>query len=223
MSPWDRSGWYRGSSSALTCVRGGFSALERGDILVFFQRAQSPHPSRLGGIQIFSDSEGRFLFVSGDPQPERAFAHSCSGKDPVPAADGSGAGDGTAGSVGSMGGHSLLGGTAAGLTAVPFWKGTARSYRAFFRAHRLIVAAFGHRTRETSPWLTGPGIWRTTSGAWSRDRWSCRYGWTGELPDLPRKIGMAARQLLAAAELTDPTMPATGNNRRYCFLFIIYY
>ncbi|MFR1618261.1 MAG: hypothetical protein ACLSUM_13245 [Dysosmobacter welbionis] len=25
-----------------------------------------------------------------------------------------------------------------------------------------------------------------------------------------RKIGMAARQLLAAAELTDPTMPATG-------------
>lgn len=31
-----------------------------------------------------------------------------------------------------------------------------------------------------------------------------------ELPDLPRKIGMAARQLLAAAELTDPTMPATG-------------
>ena len=28
---------------------------------MFFQRAQSPHPSRLGGIQIFSDSEGRFL------------------------------------------------------------------------------------------------------------------------------------------------------------------
>ena len=29
-----------------------------------------------------------------------------------------------------------------------------------------------------------------------------------DMPDLHRKIGMAAWQLLAAAEVTDPTMPA---------------
>ena len=31
-----------------------------------------------------------------------------------------------------------------------------------------------------------------------------------DMPDLPRKIGMAAWKLLAAAEVTDPTIPSTG-------------
>ena len=82
---------------------------------MFFQRAQSPHPSRLGGIQIFSDSEGRFLLFP--------VIRSRSGPSHILAA------------VETL---------SPPLTAVPFWKGTARSYRAFFRAHRLIVAAFGH-------------------------------------------------------------------------------
>ena len=121
---------------------------------MFFQRAQSPHPSRLGGIQIFSDSEGRFLFVSGDPQPERVFAHSRSGRDPVPAADGSGAGDGTAGSVGSMGGHSLLGGAAAGADGGPLLEGNRPVLSGFLSG--APVDCRGVRTsgtRETSPGL----------------------------------------------------------------------
>ncbi|CAN3971243.1 methionine--tRNA ligase, partial [Dysosmobacter welbionis] len=103
------------------------------------------------------------------------------------------------------------------LTAVPFWKGTARSYRAFFRAHRLIVAAFGHPNPGDISLAYWPrhlenNIWGVVKG-----QVELQVRLDRELPDLPRKIGMAARQLLAAAELTDPTMPATGNNRRYCF------
>ena len=96
------------------------------------------------------------------------------------------------------------------LTAVPFWKGTARSYRAFFRAHRLIVAAFGHPNPGDISLAYWPrhlenNIWGVVKG-----QVELQVRLDRELPDLPRKIGMAARQLLAAAELTDPTMPATG-------------
>lgn len=96
------------------------------------------------------------------------------------------------------------------LTAVPFWKGTARSYRAFFRAHRLIVAAFGHPNPGDISLAYWPrhlenNIWGVVKG-----QVELQVRLDRELPDLPRKIGMAAWQLLAAAELTDPTMPATG-------------
>ena len=86
------------------------------------------------------------------------------------------------------------------LTEVPFWKGTARSYRAFFRAHRLIdiSLAYWPRHLENNSWGVVKG------------QVELQVRLDRELPDLPRKIGMAARQLLAAAELTDPTMPATG-------------
>lgn len=148
---------------------------------MFFQRAQSPHPSRLGGIRIFSDSEGRFLLFP--------VIRSRSGPSHILAA------------VETL---------SPPLTAVPFWKGTARSYRAFFRAHRLIVAAFGHPNPGDISLAYWPrhlenNIWGVVKG-----QVELQVRLDRELPDLPRKIGMAARQLLAAAELTDPTMPATG-------------
>ena len=184
---------------------------------MFFQRAQSPHPSRLGGIQIFSDSEGRFLLFP--------VIRSRSGSSHILAAVKTLSPPLTAPELGTA----LLAlwdrweGTPCWeelppeLTAVPFWKGTARSYRAFFRAHRLIVAAFGHPNPGDISLAYWPrhlenNIWGVVKG-----QVELQVRLDRELPDLPRKIGMAARQLLAAAELTDPTMPATGNNRRYCF------
>ncbi len=155
---------------------------------MFFQRAQSPHPSRLGGIQIFSDSEGRFLLFP--------VIRSRSGPSHILAA------------VETL---------SPPLTAVPFWKGTARSYRAFFRAHRLIVAAFGHPNPGDISLAYWPRHLENNSWGVVKGQVELQVRLDRELPDLPRKIGMAARQLLAAAELTDPTMPATGNNRRYCF------
>ena len=111
---------------------------------MFFQRAQSPHPSRLGGIQIFSDSEGRFLLfpvIRSRSGPSHILAAVKTLSPPLTAPE-----LGTALLAlwdrweGTPCWEELL----PELTAVPFWKGTARSYRAFFRAHRLIVAAFGH-------------------------------------------------------------------------------
>ena len=81
----------------------------------------------------------------------------------------------------------------------------------------MIVAAFGHPNPGDISLAYWPrhlenNIWGVVKG-----QVELQVRLDRELPDLPRKIGMAARQLLAAAELTDPTMPATGNNRRYCF------
>lgn len=177
---------------------------------MFFQRAQSPHPSRLGGIQIFSDSEGRFLLFP--------VIRSRSGSSHILAAVETLSPPLTAPELGTA----LLAlwdrwertpcweELPPELTEVPFWKGTARSYRAFFRAHRLIVAAFGHPNPGDISLAYWPrhlenNIWGVVKG-----QVELQVRLDRELPDLPRKIGMAARQLLAAAELTDPTMPATG-------------
>ena len=184
---------------------------------MFFQRAQSPHPSRLGGIQIFSDSEGRFLLfpvIRSRSGPSHILAAVKTLSPPLTAPE---LGTALLALWDRWEGTPCWEELPPELTAVPFWKGTARSYRAFFRAHRLIVAAFGHPNPGDISLAYWPrhlenNIWGVVKG-----QVELQVRLDRELPDLPRKIGMAARQLLAAAELTDPTMPATGNNRRYCF------
>ena len=91
----------------LTCVRGGFSALEKRGYTGVLSASPISAPVPPGWHPDFFRFRGEIPFVSGDPQPERAFAHSCSGKDPVPAADGSGAGDGTAGWLCGIDGRTL--------------------------------------------------------------------------------------------------------------------
>ena len=184
---------------------------------MFFQRAQSPHPSRLGGIQIFSDSEGRFLLfpvIRSRSGPSHILAAVKTLSPPLTAPE---LGTALLALWDRWEGTPCWEELPPELTAVPFWKGTARSYRAFFRAHRLIVAAFGHPNPGDISLAYWPrhlenNIWGVVKG-----QVELQVRLDRELPDLPRKIGMAARQLLAAAELTDPTIPATGNNRRYCF------
>ena len=100
------------------------------------------------------------------------------------------------------------------LTAVPFWKGTARSYRAFFRAHRLIVAAFGHPNPGDISLAYWPrhlenNIWGVVKG-----QVELQVRLDRELPDLPRKIGMAARQLLAAALMARRGFPVPAEAAR---------
>ena len=177
---------------------------------MFFQRAQSPHPSRLGGIQIFSDSEGRFLLfpvIRSRSGPSHILAAVETLSPPL-----------TAPELGTA----LLAlwdrwedtpcweELPPELTEVPFWKGTARSYRAFFRAHRLIVAVFGNPNPGDISLAYWPRHLENNSWGVVKGQVELQVRLDRELPDLPRKIGMAARQLLAAAELTDPTMPATG-------------
>lgn len=72
----------------LTCVRGGFSALEKRGYTGVLSASPISAPVPPGWHPDFFRFRGEIPFVSGDPQPERAFAHSRSGRDPVPAADG---------------------------------------------------------------------------------------------------------------------------------------
>lgn len=174
---------------------------------MFFQRAQSPHPSRLGGIQIFSDSEGRFLLfpvIRSRSGPSHILAAVKTLSPPLTAPE---LGTALLALWDRWEGTPCWEELPPELTAVPFWKGTRRSYRAFFRAHRLIVAAFGHPNPGDISLAYWPrhlenNIWGVVKG-----QVELQVRLDRELPDLPRKIGMAARQLLAAAELTDPTMP----------------
>ena len=184
---------------------------------MFFQRAQSPHPSRLGGIQIFSDSEGRFLLfpvIRSRSGPSHILAAVKTLSPPLTAPE---LGTALLALWDRWEGTPCWEELPPELTEVPFWKGTARSYRAFFRAHRLIVAAFGHPNPGDISLAYWPRHLENNSWGVVKGQVELQVRLDRELPDLPRKIGMAARQLLAAAELTDPTMPATGNNRRYCF------
>ena len=137
----------------LTCVRGGFSALEKRGYTGVLSASPISAPVPPGWHPDFFRFRGEIPFVSGDPQPERVFAHSRSGRDPVPAADGSGAGDGTAGSVGSMGAHSLLGGTAAGADGGSLLEGNRPVLSGFLSG--APVDCRGVRTSEPGRHLLG--------------------------------------------------------------------
>lgn len=173
----------------LTCVRGGFSALEKRGYTGVLSASPISAPVPPGWHPDFFRFRGEIPFVSGDPQPERVFAHSRSGRDPVPAADGSGAGDGTAGSVGSMGAHSLLGGAAAGADGGPLLEGNRPVLSAFFRAHRLIVAAFGHPNPGDISLAYWPRHLENNSWGVVKGQVELQVRLDRELPDLPRKIG----------------------------------
>lgn len=121
---------------------------------MFFQRAQSPHPSRLGGIQIFSDSEGRFLLfpvIRSRSGSSHILAAVKTLSPPLTAPE-----LGTAllaGSVGSMGGHSLLGGAAAGADGGPLLEGNRPVLSGFLSG--APVDCRGVRTSEPGRHLLG--------------------------------------------------------------------
>ena len=71
------------------------------------------------------------------------------------------------------------------LTEVPFWKGTARSYRAFFRAHRLIVAAFGHPNPGDISLAYWPRHLENNSWGVVKGQVELQVRLDRELPDLP--------------------------------------
>lgn len=177
----------------LTCVRGGFSALEKRGYTGVLSASPISAPVPPGWHPDFFRFRGEIPFVSGDPQPERAFAHSCSGKDPVPPLTAPELGTALLALWDRWEGTPCWEELPPELTAVPFWKGTARSYRAFFRAHRLIVAAFGHPNPGDISLAYWPrhlenNIWGVVKG-----QVELQVRLDRELPDLPRKIGMAAR------------------------------
>ena len=182
----------------------------RKEMVSLFGRKQAPCPSRLNGIQIFADSAGKWLLfpvIRGRSGPSHTIAAAEALSPPL-----------TAPELGTA----LLSlrdrwqdtpcweELAPELTAIPFWKGYARSYRAFFRAHRLICADFGRPNPGDITLRYWPRHLENNSWGVNMGQVELQVRLDTNMPDLPRKIGMAAWQLLAAAEVTDPTLPAAG-------------
>lgn len=178
---------------------------------MFFQRAQSPHPSRLGGIQIFSDSEGRFLLFPVI-RSRSGSSHILAAVETLsPPLTAPGAGDGTAGSVGSMGAHSLLGGAAAGADGGPLLEGNRPVLSGFLSG--APVDCRGVRTSEPGRHLLGllaPASGEQQLGRGQGTGGAAGTAGQGTAGSAPEDRAWRPGQLLAAAELTDPTMPATG-------------
>ena len=177
---------------------------------MLFQRAQSPRPPRLGGVQIFSDSDGRFLLfpvIRSRSGPSHILAAVKTLSPPL-----------TAPELGTA----LLDlrnrwrdtpcweELAPELTALPFWRGYARSYRAFFRAHRLIRADFDRPNPGDITLAYWPRHLENNSWGVNKGQMELQVRLDTGMSDLPRKTGMAIQKLLAAAEVTDPTMPPAG-------------
>ena len=175
---------------------------------MLFQQAQSPRSSSLGGIQIFSNADGKFLLfpvIRSRSGPSHTIAAAEALSPPL-----------TAPELGTA----LLAlrdrwrdtpcweKLAPELTAPPFWKGYARSYRAFFRTHRLICADFDRPNPGDITLAYWPRHLENNSWGVNKGQMELQTRLNTDMPDLHRKIGMAAWQLLAAAEVTDPTMPA---------------
>ena len=182
----------------------------RKEMVSLFGRKQAPCPSRLNGIQIFADSAGKWLLfpvIRGRSGPSHTIAAAEALSPPL-----------TAPELGTA----LLSlrdrwqdtpcweELAPELTAIPFWKGYARSYRAFFRAHRLICADFGRPNPRDITLRYWPRHLENNSWGANMGQVELQVRLDTDMPDLPRKIGMAAWKLLAAAEVTDPTIPSTG-------------
>ena len=177
---------------------------------MLFQRAQSPRPPRLGGVQIFSDSDGRFLLfpvIRSRSGPSHTIAAAEALAPPLTAPE---LGAGLLKLRNRWQGTPCWEELAPELTTLPFWKGYAHSYRAFFRAHRLICADFDRPNPGDITLAYWPRHLEDNSWGVNKGQMELQTRLDTDMPDLPRKIGMAIWQLLAAAEVTDPTMLPAG-------------
>ena len=178
--------------------------------MLFARKAEEKHPSCLGGIQIFAGTDGGLLLfpvLRGRSGPSHTVAAPEALSPPL-----------TAPEIGRTlltlrnrwQGAPCWEELAPELTAVPFWRGYARSYRAFFRAHRLLCADFDRPSPGDMTLRYWPRHLESNSWGVDKGQVELQVRLDTEMPDLPWKIGMAVEKLLAAAEVTDPTLPAAG-------------
>ena len=177
---------------------------------MLFQQAQSPRSSSLGGIQIFSNADGKFLLfpvIRSRSGPSHTIAAAEALSLPLTAPE---LGTALLKLRNRWQGTPCWEELAPELTTLPFWKGYARSYRAFFRAHRLICADFDRPNPGDITLAYWPRHLENNSWGVNKGQMELQTRLDTDMPDLPRKIGMAIWQLLAAAEVTDPTMLPAG-------------